>query len=436
MIELRKPDPVLKRILPEQKLQSGALYTRSLYALPCEYEGRNLCFHTLTRELIELTPSLPCRISSDAIRENEELSSLMRGYFLVPEGKNETASYRDLFQVIHSLAKKNAARGFTILPTTACNARCIYCFEKNRKPETMTPELTEYVAEYINKKRTTQKTAIKWFGGEPLTAAGVIDTICFRLKEKGIPFVSDIVTNGSLITEEIADTMTGLWNMEHAQVSMDGDKRDYMARKRYVRPADQYQTVLNGIRFMAERGIRVSVRCNVDRNNIDTIEAFLSDLSEALPDKQNVDVSLTALNQERMGEQGQVIWRKISESRTLIRSFGFQVRDPRFLFSDIRTHHCKADLGSIVIGPDGGLYACEECTQESCFGNIADDPENTGAAKQFCRVDRIREKCRRCPFLPECTPFASCPVQEKQCVEIQRLRFLEKVKGFFREKPQ
>lgn len=430
MKELRQPDEALKKILPEQKLLSGKQYVPSVFALPYEWEGRHLWFHTLTRQLIEPACPLPDQTSSGSISEDEELSALMRGYFLVPEGKDETVFYRDLFQVLHALVKKKGVKGFTILPTTACNARCVYCFEEGRKQETMTPEMTERVVDYISRVRRPDEIVIEWFGGEPLAAADVIDSICGQLEEKDIPFKSSIVTNGSLVTEEIADRMAGVWKLDHVQVSMDSDEHDYIARKQYIHYEDQYHKVLNGIRMMAERGIQVSVRCNVDQKNVEGIPSFLSDLARAVPDKENVDVYLSGLNDERMGDSSHAIWKKIVESRALIRSFGFKGEDTRLTLAGIRNHHCKADLGSVVIGPDGSLYSCEECHPASRFGNIADNTEDTAAKTAFCRVDRIRKMCRNCPFLPECTPFASCPVQEKQCVENRRLRFNEKIREY------
>ncbi len=422
MRELRKADPLLEKILPPPRPDVTVPYVRSVYALPMA-EGGRLWFSTLTRRVAELDAPMPERVpAGEALREGET-ADLIRGGFLVPEGKDESAHYMDLFRILHALTAEKGVKGYTILPTTVCNARCVYCFEEGRRQVTMTRELTEQTIRYIMNTRRSGETELHWFGGEPLAAAHVIDTISGALTGAGVPFTGDITTNGSLIDAETADRMAGPWRIRHAQVSMDGDEADYTARKRYLGGNGQYRAVLRAVRMLAEREIRVSVRCNVDEANLETVPAFLADLAEAAPDRRNIMVYLSPLNAARSGNRGAEIWRGIAEARQMIRDAGFGGTDSRFTFGNLRNFHCMADLGSVVIAPDGRLYSCEHCPPESCFGTVADGGQDPAERERFCRTDRLREKCRGCPFLPVCTPFASCPVQEEQCREIHMLRF-------------
>ncbi len=434
MRELRKPDGALQRILPPQKLLSEGTYVRSRYALPYECNGKKLWFSTLTKQLVETEHPLLERANADEVNHDAELAALVKGYYLVPEGKDELTFYMGLFRILHALAMPKGVRGYTILPTSVCNARCVYCFEEGRPQQTMTPEVIEATVRYILEHRGSDEIHIQWFGGEPLAAIPVIDAICGKLKAAEVTWNSSITTNGSLITETVADKMAGEWNVKHAQVSMDGDEGDYIARKRYVSEGDHYHATLQGIRLLSERGVSVAVRCNVDEENMDTVPAFLADLSAAVPDKENVDVYLSALNQARMGENGLAMWERVAESRELLRSFGFSTKDSRFSLHALRNRHCMADMGSVVITADGGLYPCEHCPPESRFGSVLEDAEDTEARERFCRVDRVREMCRDCAFLPCCTPFAACPIQEKRCGEIRRFRTFEQIRDYLENK--
>lgn len=80
-----------------------------------------------------------------------------------------------------------------------------------------------------------------------------------------------------------------------------------------------------------------------------------------------------------------------------------------------------ADGSGVAIGPDGSLYLCEHCPPESRFGDIWHGVTDEKSRYEFCRTDRTREKCRTCPFLPDCTSFASCPVQDHDCRKVHEL---------------
>ena len=50
---------------------------------------------------------------------------------MVPEHKNEAESGVSFCKIARALKmKKEGYSSFTILPTTACNAWCVYCFEQ------------------------------------------------------------------------------------------------------------------------------------------------------------------------------------------------------------------------------------------------------------------------------------------------------------------
>ena len=426
MKELREQDANLRRILPPGKIEPGKNYVPSRYAFPLD----GIWFHLLTRQMVSLSREMPQSISGAELLRDEERRQLAEGYFLVPEEKDETEFYLGVFRILHALILKKGVRGYTILPTSACNARCVYCFEQGRRQTTMTPEILDRTVEYILRTHAPEEIGIQWFGGEPLLAATLIDTMCGRLRERGVAFSSSVTTNGSLLREDLADRMKALWNLKKAQISMDGNEADYVARKRYLREPDAYHATLRGIRMLAEREIRVEVRCNVDEANLDGIGDFLRDLAEAVPDRSGVEVTLSLLNQVREGGRAPEVWRRIAELRPLLAEYGFGAGDSAFTLGDLRNFHCMADLGHVVIDAEGGLYACEQCGAESWFGDLRDGIEDPERRAAFCGMDQVRPACRECPFLPACTPFASCPVQDTRCRETRDFLLKQQIRNF------
>ena len=421
--EWNPQDAALSRILPAQEPQVGVTYVPSQFALTFAHNGKQYVFHTLTKQLLEA--DLP-----DAAQQSTGNEALIRGLFLVPEGKDECAYYQSVSTLMCVYARKPGSSSYVILPTFGCNARCVYCYEQGQKPVSMSPETADAAVRYIVETHAADPVKINWFGGEPLLRPDVIDRICEGLQKAGIRYKGSMVSNGSLITPEIIEKMKGLWNVTWIQISVDGCEKDYIARKRYVSYHDCYHSVMHAVSDLSEAGIRVQVRCNTEESIWDGTPQFLKDLSEHVAHKENVRVYFSPLDYVRKGPNAYAMWEKILCARTRIREAGFEPYmqlSPKLHFE---TFHCMADSGNAVIGPDGKLYPCEHCLPETCFGDVFRGTTNEAARTEFCRTDRIREQCRGCTFLPCCTGFASCPVQDTDCRKIRELYTVTLLKEF------
>ena len=73
-----------------------------------------------------------------------------------------------------------------------------------------------------------------------------------------------------------------------------------------------------------------------------------------------------------------ILWKKIVAVRPEIQYYGFDIRTGNGIGRGIRLTHCMADSGNVVITPDGSLYSCEHCSQESRFGIFRDDKMGGG----------------------------------------------------------
>ena len=427
MNEIRKPDATLAKLLPRVSPRPGINYVPSRFAMPFAHRGKDYVFHNLTKQCIEGT--LP-----PSAKAGEGFDDLIAAQFLVPEGKDECAYYNQISTLMRAYVRKKGILGYTILPTLGCNARCVYCYEEGMQQVTMTPETVEQVIRYIIDTREGDKVKLSWFGGEPLLRPDIIDRVCEGMREAGLTYKSSMISNGSLITPAIIEKMTGEWKLNHIQISMDGAERDYIPRKRFYADHDYYHKVMGAVSLLSAAGISVTIRCNVDEDNWGGIPQYLDDLKAGVAHREKVSVYFAPLNAVRLGEGDVSMWAKIRDSRSLIEAAGFRVAPFMGLGLGFRTNHCMADGNGVVICPDGSLYPCEHCPPESRFGDIWRGITDAAAKQAFCRADRTREKCRECPFLPDCTSFANCPVHDIHCREVREMMALDALRRMVESK--
>ena len=88
---------------------------------------------------------------------------------------------------------------------------------------TMNDDTVEQTIEFIKKSRNPKEPVrFSWFGGEPLVGEKIIDRICDGMREAGIEFDSNMVTNSALITEDTIKKMKNDWNLTTMQITLDG----------------------------------------------------------------------------------------------------------------------------------------------------------------------------------------------------------------------
>ena len=95
--------------------------------------------------------------------------------------------------------------GLTICPTMGCNFDCPYCFEDHGRGK-MSPEVQDDVVALTERMLEASKAtdlSVTWFGGEPLLAPDVIESLTQRLmalvEERGGTYSAGVITNGYLM---------------------------------------------------------------------------------------------------------------------------------------------------------------------------------------------------------------------------------------------
>ena len=431
MIKLLNGNESVCKIIFKNDFSTEKKYHLSRYVLLTEMDGALRLYNTLTNIAVQLERDETERFmqlsksetTGDALSK-AGLQQLAEEAFFVKASQDEYKQYQSCCQILRIMSKKEKGlHTYTIFPTTACNARCVYCFEEGYITHTMTNETADKVVDYILQTKRSGSINLKWFGGEPLAASGIISRICRKLQDNQVDYCSSIVTNCSLMTKEMAKEAKELWNLKKAQVSLDGARSDYEARKKYLNPDRyNYDAAMSGIQYLLDEKIKVVMRCNYDKGNIGGIPEFAADLDKRFADKQAFSLYMALLYEERSKSNLTDFLNLEKEAQSCFEKHGIHASgNYASRYSKMRLNYCMADSldDCVVIGPNGEFYPCEHLNEKESWGNVFDGVTDQKLFDELRKPLEAAEECRSCALLPLCTPFYRhrCPMWNENCIK-------------------
>ena len=221
------------RIIPNKDVRSHA--ERLRYAL-----SHNESARVISKRFFDLAPKARQRILESFLVNWGVLGGVRRHQVLEEEGWLPPS-----FAVIS--------------PTMRCNLRCegCYAFGYRKSGELTTDEFDRVITE-------CKDLGIFFFtisGGEPFVREDLLDML-----EKHHDAFFQIYTNGTLITDEVADRLLELGNAAPA-ISVEGYDKETNAR----RGEGTYERVLAAMARLKERGLPFGISITVARHNYETI---------------------------------------------------------------------------------------------------------------------------------------------------------------------
>ena len=405
-----------------QKRADGERYRLMTYVLQQPVADGLLLYNTLTCSLVLLTPDEAADITAQG--------ELIDRWFLVPEAHDDLKLCRQVQQMVALLTPvPKVVTSYTILPTTGCNARCFYCYEQGTKPVTMTAETASRVVHYIVAHRGDEKITLRWFGGEPLVNAKVIDQICTELNGQGVSFHSEMTTNGYLFDADMVQRAKNLWQLQKVQITLDGTAQTYNRVKAYVyHGVNAFERVLENIGLLTAAGIHAHIRLNVDKHNIGEMAELVELLHQRFGANEHLSVYSHELFGERTPEDNAELFALRMQLKQQIIACGYD--NKRRLQKDIKLNRCMADKdGSVVIAPDGHLGKCEHYFDRELFGHIDSEERDEAILRKFKEPPAEIEACTTCFFYPQCCRLVMCPSDFGCTPEIQQERLRETMEG-------
>lgn len=160
--------------------------------------------------------------------------------------------------------------------TSACNFSCPYCFQE-RRGGAMSRDVQDAVVRYVRLQLSTgrfRKLTVGWFGGEPLLAPEVIESLGMRIKEVTDEFDAElftsVYTNGYLLDQNMVDMLERV-NCGWVLTTLDGTGPLHDATRHLRGGGPTYDRIirnLSGIRT----NMTLCIRSNLNAENYPSYE--------------------------------------------------------------------------------------------------------------------------------------------------------------------
>lgn len=265
--------------------------------------------------------------------------------------------------------------------TLKCNYLCSYCSKDGEGIYSENPELTkEEIIKIITDITTIGVDSVRLTGGEPFCRVGLLDLAYEINKIPGINKLS-IVTNGSLITDDIIEKLSKNNPFAYVSVSL-----DTLSSSKYkdITKRDTFERVINNIIALVQNGIKTRINFVLTKNNVDEIEEIMEFCI-----REKVDLKILDLYNDDENFVDATVVEEIAKEKGL--RFCREDRLPGELGTPMRVY-CGHGIEVIIKDSNKGTVysskACEKCPKFPCqLGIVGPIMSHDGIVK-ICNLGR------------------------------------------------
>lgn len=215
-----------------------------------------------------------------------------RGYFTGMTVEEEEDFFVKMATKLHYFQSR-LMPNYIFMPTYSCNLRCSYCFQDHMRTNpafkhllrTMQPEMADRIFAAMPKIEVSHGVPenselarnITFFGGEPLLEESrpIVEYILNKALSLGKVRCS-AVTNGTDL--HAYQDLLGPDKISLLQITLDGPPEEHDRRRIYADGRGSFEQIARNITMVLELGVQVSVRMNIDRNNIDQLPLLANEI--------------------------------------------------------------------------------------------------------------------------------------------------------------
>ena len=369
----------------------------SIYTIAKHKDRTYLLYNTLFNSMITMSDSEFQQYEEIRFSDLSLVEALTDNGFLLPAYTDEYQRYAYYQSILND--QQHSKAHYTLALTSRCNARCIYCYEEGVPQRDMSLETAEKFAELLC--ASGKEIDLTWFGGEPLLKTDLIQHITSILRQHQKKYDSGIITNGSLLTEDMISSQFPEWGISWIQISIDGMKDEYLRRKcYYYNQTDWFEKVISNIECLVNHNISVSVRLNMDDANSEECIQVAKYLKEKFGDSQHLLAYPAFLAGKNYGMDDEEKRMRYSDQVYKIYSPG------NGLLTDIpKINSCYfQQQGAYVIDTDGSILCCERDIgrKKTKIASVHELDTLDDLKKSRSMFPPTRKQCQTCAYYPKC----------------------------------
>lgn len=260
-----------------------------------------------------------------------------------------------------------------------CNLRCTHCYQREYKFEEFEEEKLLKIAHILENtmEKWQRRARVSLTGGEPFLRKDLLLKLLEFFEASRAFNRVGILSNGTLIDEDIALRMRPFSKLQEIQVSLDGAKPAFHDS---IRGKGSFQKAADGLKLFKNNGFTTSIMFTLHKQNQDEVQPVI-DLAEDLEIDYLTIERMVPRSQEDMAafflEPGEVehIYQSIYRRKLEVEKKGkLKIRVSRPLWGLIDKNlggFCPAGFTSLAILHDGTVLPCRRL--EIPIGNILDD---------------------------------------------------------------
>jgi len=313
--------------------------------------------------------------------------------------------------------------------TDKCNLRCTHCYQENYTDvQDMPLEELKVIAKKLFKtlSKWGKKGDISITGGEPFIRKDLLSFLEYLDSSEEVSNL-DILSNGTMLTDDIVKRLKLIRKLHRVQVSLDG-----ASPKRHdeIRGRGTFEKAINGIRILNRHGIDTKIMFTLQRCNMQDVPSLIDlairegvtglTIERVVPIGSAEDMKGSLLSPEEIRDTFQYI----SDRADVEYEKGTQLRILKYrpLWINVNPHRAKTgvitaphkELGAVCsIGLDG-LCILPDATVLPCrrlpipIGNLKRDSLEkiwftSDVLWQIAHKRNLNGKCNSCELITRCS---------------------------------